>query len=301
MPDTIRVLMVDDEDQFRATTSKILKRRGYETRVAATGEEAIGLLEESPSDVVILDIKMPGMSGHDVLQKVKTIRPDAQVIMLTGHGTLDSAKESLEKGAFDYLNKPCDIDLLDSRIKDAYSTAHKDKKREMKTGDIMISLENYTTIDAEKSVREGIEALKKTYESFTATGRIMETGHRSIVALDGIEKVVGILSIRDLIEWIQPAYLYAPKPSMADSIVYSPMFWSGMFTNQVKVLADVKIKDVMSEALVSVEEDATLMETANLMYAKGIRRMIVTRKGKPVGVVREQEIFFEIARIILGR
>ncbi|MBL7175440.1 MAG: response regulator [Desulfobacteraceae bacterium] len=299
MVEKIKVLMVDDEEQFRVTTSKILTRRGFETTMAGSGEEAIEVLENSRHDVVILDIKMPGMDGHEALEKIKTIDPDVQVIMLTGHGTVESARESLNKEAFDYLNKPCDIDLLDSRIKEAYSARYKGVREEKRARDIMIPIEDYTTIDADSTIKEGIERLKRSFESFSSTSRIMETGHRSIVVFDRKGEMVGILSLRDLIKSLRPSYLSAPKPSMADSIEYSPMFWDGLFTHQAKGLVNKRIRDVMSGAPICIDEDTNLMEIANLIYSKQVRRMAVTRKGKVVGMVREQEIFFEIARIIL--
>ena len=103
----IKVLMVDDEAQFRATTERILTRRGFDTLLAGSGEEAIDKLNENP-DVVVLDIKMPGMDGHATLREIKNRKPDLPVIMLTGHGALPSAREAREKGAYDYLTKPCD-------------------------------------------------------------------------------------------------------------------------------------------------------------------------------------------------
>lgn len=299
MAEKIKVLMVDDEEQFRSTTSKILSRKGYETTMAGSGEEAIEILKESDQDVVVLDIKMPGMDGHEALARIKEMNPDIQVIMLTGHGTMDSAQESLKSKAFEYLNKPCDIDLLAAKINDAYGTSKADIKKEKTARDIMIPVEDYTTIGAERTIREGIERLKNSYEDFVSTGRIMETGHRSILVFDHNGVLVGILSILDLIRMLRPSYLSAPKPSMADSLQYSPMFWSGLFTSQTKSLAKMKIWDVMSEPPPTIEEDANLMEIVETMYTNKARRLGVAREGKVVGVVREQELFFEIARIAL--
>lgn len=295
----IRVLMVDDEAQFRTTTAKILTRRGYITTVAESGEAAIEELKRSPQDVVIMDIKMPGMDGHEALAEIKKIDPDVQVIMLTGHGGEDSAKESLKYGAFDYLNKPCEIELLASKINDAYAATQKDVKEEKNAGDIMIPIEAYTTIDPESTIREGIERLKQSFETALSTSRIMETGHRSILVFDKQEELVGTLSIRDLIRALRPAYLSTPKPSMADSMQYSFMFWTGLFTTQAKGLINKKIRDVMSGPPLSVDESTNLMELANLIVTERSRRMVVTRAEKVVGVVREQELFFEMAKIIL--
>ncbi|EFK11319.1 response regulator receiver domain protein [delta proteobacterium NaphS2] len=299
MGKNIRVLMVDDEDQFRSTTSKILTRRGYETTVAENGEAAVQIIKNAKQDVVVLDVKMPGMDGHEALHEIKKIDPNVQVIMLTGHGSVDSAKKSLKGEAFDYLNKPCDMDLLASKIEDAFNATRKGRKEEKRAGDIMIPIEEYTTIRLESTIREGIEALKQSFESAVSTSRIMETGHRSILVFDHQENLVGILSILDLIRVVRPAYLSAPKPSMADSMQYSTMFWSGLFTTQTKALVSRRIEDVMSEAPLEVDEDANLMEVANLLYTEKRRRMAVMRKNRVVGVVREQELFFEMARILM--
>jgi len=300
MAEKIRVLMVDDEEQFRTTTSKILSRRGYQTSIAGSGEEAITILEKTPHDVVVLDIKMPGMDGHEALKQIKKINPDIPVIMLTGHGTIDSAQETLKFGAFDYLSKPCDIDLLAAKISDACTSATRvGVKEEKRAKDIMIPIEDYTTIDPEGTVKEGIEGLRRSFEGAVSTSKIMETGHRSIIVLDKKGAVAGILSIADLIKGLQPSYLSFPKPSTADSLQYSPIFWAGLFTIQAQGLGNKRIKDIMSAAPKTIDEETNLMEVANIMFTEQIRRMVVTRKGKAVGVVREQELFFELANIIV--
>lgn len=301
MAEKISVLMVDDEAKFRETTSKILRKRGFDATMAGSGEEALELLKDRSRDVVVLDIRMPGMDGHEALARIKKIRPEAQVIMLTGHGDVDSAKESLEKGAYDYLNKPCDIDLLTSKINHAYRAIHfkEDKDQEKNAGDLMIRVEDYTTITGDQTVREAIRQLLKSFEGLAACGSVMETGHRSILVFDSKGDLAGILSIQDLIECVRPAYLSAPMPSMAGTIQYSHIFWSGLFTTQTKLLGDKLVKEVMSESPPTVDMSANLMELADLMHQEQIRRVAVTRKGKVVGVVREQELFFEMADILL--
>ena len=301
MAEIIKVLMVDDEAKFRETTSKILRKRGFETTMAGTGEEAVEILKKQAQHVVILDIRMPGMDGHEALSKIKKIQPEANVIMLTGHGDSESAKSALKQGAYDYLNKPCDIDLLASKINDAYKAAKfpGDEKEEKKAGDIMIRIEDYTTITRDKTIKEAIEQLMRSFEGLIASNQVMETGHRSILVFDKDGDLAGILSIQDLIKAVRPAYLSAPKPSMADSIQYSAMFWSGLFTTQITALSRKKVEDVMSEHPPSVDEKTNLMELADLMFSNKIRRLVVTKKGKVVGVVREQELFFEMANIIL--
>ena len=157
-----KVLMVDDEAQFRETTRKILEKKGFETLMAANGREALAQLDKHP-DVVVLDIRMPDMDGNETLEEIQKRSPGLPVIMLTGHGADQSAKKALVHGAFDYLSKPCDIDLLASRIMDA--SAHKDtasdRDEERKVEDVMIPLAEYTQLNENRTVAEGVAELKK--------------------------------------------------------------------------------------------------------------------------------------------
>jgi CBS-domain-containing membrane protein len=126
----------------------------------------------------------------------------------------------------------------------------------------------------------------------------METGHRSILVKDADENIIGVLAIIDLIELIMPRYLSAPKPSTADSIQYSPLFWKGMFTQAVKEIGTTIIWDVMSPVPLSIEGTASLMEAAYLMRTHKTRRLLVTLSGQPAGIIREQDLFFEMEKIL---
>lgn len=298
MDKTIRVLMVDDEAQFRATTRKILNRRGFETIMAANGKEAIEKLAENP-DVVVLDVKMPDMDGHQVLEEIRKRRPALPVIMLTGHGDLPSAREALAQGANDYLSKPCEIDLLAAKIKEAGKSADAPLPVDEATvGDVMIPLEEYTTVKEKDTVREAVQALRDSFASRVSTSRLMETGHRSVLVFDDRGEMKGVLAITDLLTAIMPAYLSAPKPSMADSIQYSPMFWRGMFKRAVRAMADTPVAALMQSAPEAIDAEANLMEAAYMMLNRRARRLIVRRAGRIAGIVREQDLFFEIEKML---
>ena len=114
--DTTHLLLVDDEDSFRLPLSKRLAKRGFVVEQAADGSQCLVLLREKRIDVVVLDVKMPGMSGIDVLQKIKREHPDIEVILLTGHATTASGVEGIKSGAFDYLTKPIELDQLVNKI-----------------------------------------------------------------------------------------------------------------------------------------------------------------------------------------
>ncbi len=118
--DTFKVLLVDDEVEFLETLVKRLKRRNLEVSGVSSGEAALARLSEVPVDVVVLDVKMPGMDGLTALREIKKRFPLIEVIMLTGHASMEVAIEGMEQGAFDYLMKPMDIDELLYKLQDAY-------------------------------------------------------------------------------------------------------------------------------------------------------------------------------------
>ncbi len=114
-----KVLLVDDAIDFVAYMKKRLEARGMEISTAFRGQEALDIIKAQPLDVVVLDVLMPGMDGIETLQEIKKIKPDLAVVMLTGHGTVESASEGMKLGAVDFLLKPCDLDSLLNAINQA--------------------------------------------------------------------------------------------------------------------------------------------------------------------------------------
>src|SRR4030042_6493623 len=115
-------MLVDDEKDFLETLCKRLVKRKLDVTSATGGREAIAKIEEMPVDVVVLDVRMPGMNGIETLKEIKRIRPSVEVIMLTAHADVQVAIEGMELGAFDYLMKPMEIDDLLYKLQDAYKT-----------------------------------------------------------------------------------------------------------------------------------------------------------------------------------
>ena len=116
----IRVLLVDDEEDYVKTMAERMDMRDLESTVALSGEEALAVLEDNPPDVIVLDLRMPGLQGMEVLEKVKRDHPHIQVIILTGHGGEKEEKEARRLGAFDYLQKPTDLGALVDTIQGAW-------------------------------------------------------------------------------------------------------------------------------------------------------------------------------------
>jgi DNA-binding NtrC family response regulator len=130
----LKVLLVDDETEFLETLGKRLRKRNLRASEVGSGEEALRFLQESPADVVVLDVKMPGMDGIQTLREIKRLYPLVEVIMLTGHANMEVAVAGIELGAFDYLMKPVSIDELLYKLQDAYKkkTIQEQKITDMK-------------------------------------------------------------------------------------------------------------------------------------------------------------------------
>lgn len=115
-----KVLVVDDEKDFLEMTIKRMQKRNIRCEGAESGEEAIEKIKKGRFDVVLLDVKMPGMDGVETLREIKMIKPLVEVVMLTGHASVESGIDGMKNGAFDYLMKPIELDLLLDKLSDAY-------------------------------------------------------------------------------------------------------------------------------------------------------------------------------------
>ncbi len=114
-----RILLVDDEPVFTNNLAKLLTNRGYLVTSVNSGDGALKALQEKGFDMIVLDLKMPGMDGMCVLQEIKNMGLLTQTIILTGYGSIDTALEAIKLGAYDYLTKPCDIGELVSKLEGA--------------------------------------------------------------------------------------------------------------------------------------------------------------------------------------
>jgi two-component system, OmpR family, response regulator len=116
----ISLLLVDDEDDFRTTLANRLKRRNFDVTDADSGEKALEIMKNNSFDVAIIDIKMPGIDGIETLKRVKKIDPHMEVILLTGHASIEAGIEGIKSGAYDYVIKPCTVNDLMVKIVDAF-------------------------------------------------------------------------------------------------------------------------------------------------------------------------------------
>ncbi|MDO8948773.1 MAG: response regulator [Desulfocapsaceae bacterium] len=115
-----QVLVVDDEEEFRDMTIKRLSKRDIHAEGAESGEQALERIKRNDIDVVLLDVKMPGMGGVEALRQIKQAQPLIEVVMLTGHASVESGIDGMKLGAFDYLMKPMEFESLLEKLSEAY-------------------------------------------------------------------------------------------------------------------------------------------------------------------------------------
>jgi DNA-binding NtrC family response regulator len=125
----INLLIVDDEAQFLNSISRSLELRDFKVLTASRGDEALALAGTHPVDIALVDLKMPGMDGRQTLEALKKSHPWMEIIILTGHGTIDSAAACTRSGAYAYLQKPCEFERLLEALADAYKQKVMNKQK----------------------------------------------------------------------------------------------------------------------------------------------------------------------------
>lgn len=170
-----KILLIDDEETIVRVLARTLKSDGYPVVTAHSGEEGIRVFEKESPQIILTDIKMPGMDGLEVLKKIKEIQPEAEVIIITGHGDIDSAIESLQHGASDFINKPVKAEALSIAL-----------ERAREKIDIRRQLKAYTN-DLENMCQIATEEVRR---KSNFTDRLIKSSHDGIVATDEEWKIV---------------------------------------------------------------------------------------------------------------
>lgn len=298
MNQNLQIVLADAEVDFRETVAKILRDKGDIVTVVGDAGRLFATLERGAFDVMMLDLQLPDL-GSEGFAAIRSQWPAMPVILLTSIGDEARARWFWTEGAFDYLCKPCGVDILVSRIHDAFRIGLHGRSAEKSVAEIMIPVEHYTTIQASCTVREGIERLKIASESFFSSGLIMDSGHRAILVFDH-DDLVGVLTMRNLIQSIRPGYMDDRDCEADHALRFSHLFWKGLFTLQVGRLADMRVGDIMNPRPPVVPATANLAHVAHLLCMENRRRVAVEHDGRIVGVVREQELFHELSRQMLG-
>ncbi|MEW6067445.1 MAG: response regulator [Nitrospirota bacterium] len=186
----IKVLVVDDEVAFADTLAQRLKIRDLNVMTAYNGEDALLKLKEDKSDVVILDLRMPGMHGLEVLQEIRKSYPDIQVIVLTGHGTERDEEEVKQLGGFDLIRKPADINHLEHKIRKAF------REKCDRTMSVMTAITEEKNFDtAQKSINWKIIKTKAAFNSKEEVN-MSEEIKADVLLVDDEEQFLKVLSQR---------------------------------------------------------------------------------------------------------
>lgn len=176
-----KILVVDDEKNTRLTLEEALEPLGYEIVLASSGEEAIGRLEDPDLTLVLLDLRMPGVTGLDVLRHIERKRPDVRVVILTAHGTVDAAVESMKHGALDVIQKPFALEEIRTVVQKELDPGHREAARtrdyEREVSDARKSIREADFDVALGHLRRATDRNPSRPEAFNLIGAIHELRH----------------------------------------------------------------------------------------------------------------------------
>ena len=280
-----KLLLVDDEEDFRRATNKALSKRGFHIVEAATGEEALEIISKERPEVVLLDLKMPGLSGIETLQKIRKIEKSLPVVILTGHGSFHDALAGINLEIVDFLQKPVDIELLEARIRKFLIQKQDQPLRERSIVELMVSPSIYPQLYMDQPVTDAIEKLQRAFFR-EGSEEIQPPQIRSALVYDRNDNFIGLIRFPDLLKLVLPPFL--------EESPYSSYF-TGMFLAQCKMIGKRNILELMGEN-VSVDINAPLMEAVHMMVKHNIVTLPVMKAGELVGVIREKDIILEIAK-----
>jgi CheY-like chemotaxis protein len=278
MGSPIRVLLVDDEERFVLNLAKLLRGRGFEVSTAFDGASGMAAVEKSEGvDVVLLDVKMPVMDGIETLKRIKEISPETEVLMLTGHATVETGIAAMREGALDYLMKPCDIEDLVAKIREAHEI------EDIRRRPVLWPRHVVKEITWPSFVRlETDDALGKALGVF-----LREPGmsvRDELYILDAENRFQGVVARRDLLE---AARRHRPERSIE---------WADL-TAQPGLLPEAPLRSIMRPGHpVATDPETDLAEVARSMLDTNVRCMPVIEDGRVTGIVRLNDVLQHLSR-----
>jgi two-component system, NtrC family, response regulator HydG len=276
MTEKIQVLIVDDEVRFARNVSKLLDTRRFDVSVAHNGLDALDLVHKTRPDVVVLDIRMPEMDGIETLLAMKNLDPEIQVIILTGHADVETGIMAIREGAFDYLFKPCDMDILTGKIRQAAAA------KQIRQHPVLWPRRMVKEITNAAFIPLGItDDLQKALAIFNAMG---PGGMREeLHVTDDKGRLRGLISKNGLIREAEKVY---PERNILWSDLVRNPWW----------LPKKKVSDVMKPpADISAHPDEPLEHVAQKMIDHHIRCLPVMADNRFMGIIRLKDILFHIS------
>jgi CheY-like chemotaxis protein len=274
----IRVLLVDDEERFVLNLAKILRGRGFEVSTAFDGSAGLAAVENSEGfDVVLLDVKMPGMDGIETLRKIKETSPDTEVLMLTGHANVETGVEAMREGALDYLMKPCDIEDLMAKIMEAHEIEDIRRHPVLWPRHLVkeITWPSFIRLEIEDPLREALAVFLRE------PGMLARD---ELYILDSDNRFQGVVARRDL--------LTAAQKWLPDRLIT----WADLIDHP-EWLPTEPLRCIMRPGHpVVTDPEADLTEVARYMLDNSVRCMPVVEDGRVTGIVRLNDVLQHLAR-----
>lgn len=273
MNHNIRVLLVDDEEKFVMNMARLMRFRGFDVSTALDGFKALKAVETGkPFDVVVLDVKMPGMDGLTTLTRIKKLAPETEVIMLTGHATVESGIQAIRDGAFDYLMKPCDIEDLTEKINEACELERIRRRPVLWHRNLVkeITLPSFTKLETGDPLTRALEVFNRG-----AGIPVKEV----LYVLDKQDLFQGVVTRRDLIEAAQKAH---PEQSLT---------WADLVQNPSLLPQKTLDKVMRPYHPITISPEENLTKVAQRMIANNVRCVPVVEGDKVTGFIRLQDIF----------
>ncbi|RJP26378.1 MAG: response regulator [Candidatus Omnitrophota bacterium] len=281
-----RLLIVDDEIDFRKAASQGLSRRGFDVSEAASGDECLQVIREQIPDIVLLDQKMPGMSGIETLKEIRKICENLPVIMLTGHGNYDTALAGIHLEIVDFIQKPVDIEQLCTHIHDLSARNIDNQMREPVIAELMAPADLYPKVYDDEPLTSLLKAISDAYRKpipeNSKYGQV-----RSARVYNRAEEFQGMIRFSDLLKLLIP-----------DALRDSPYatFYTGMLLAQSKVFGKQTIKGLLRPK-VCVDVDAPLMEAVHLMVDNKLINIPVVQQSRLMGILRGRDVIIATARL----
>jgi len=255
--------------------SRLLQNRNFEVVAAFDGFQALEVIRSADAfDVAVLDVKMPGMDGIATLKAIKKHSAQTEVIMLTGHATLKSGIQAIREGAFDYLMKPCDIEDLTTKIREAYDVEtirrHPVLWPRNKVEDIICF--TFERLSPDALLTDALEVFRKENAAWAS-----ETAY----ILDGKDRLLGFITRRDLIE------------AARETRTEFSLTWDALRENP-HWLPPKSVRDLMHTSIIYCRPGERLSDVAHQLIRNKFRTLPVIDQEKVVGIVRLQDIFLHL-------
>lgn len=321
-----RILIVDDEGEFTRLLAERLDMRGIRAEVADSGPAALALVRARDFDAVILDMMMPEMDGLETLSRMREARPDLQVILLTGHATVEKGVEAIKLGAADFLEKPVDFEELLAKIKAAtalrsHLLGKKSGKdlddmrgaaggapgqafKTVRASEVMIPIQRYPFATPECTLRDAIALFRDPlFDIRSRSGRLSLP--RVLLVIEGGRDLVGMVRRRDILSGLEPGFLRSePQDSRLRlfSVPGDPELAElslGGLEAAMKRRADRPVRQIMQPIGPMADAGDHLFKIITEMVDSNVSLIPVLQNGVVVGVVRSVDVLYEVSKFIL--